>query len=132
MTAFHAAAPLHTWLAVAMVVGSSTAADVLTSGAMKNVGDIGALYQSHGATHVIKRVASNTRLLSGIFFMAVSFYSLLAALSFADVSLVAPASASLTFVTDAIAAKLILKENVDRRRWACALMVCAGVALLTR
>jgi drug/metabolite transporter (DMT)-like permease len=43
---------------------------------------------------------------------------------------VAPASASLTLVTNAIAGKFFLKENVDRRRWASAFLVCIGVYLL--
>jgi drug/metabolite transporter (DMT)-like permease len=41
-----------------------------------------------------------------------------------------PASASLAFVTTAIAAKLFLHEAVDRRRWLAAFLVCAGVAIL--
>jgi drug/metabolite transporter (DMT)-like permease len=51
-------------------------------------------------------------------------------LSHADLSLVAPASASLTVVTNTIAAKLFLRENVDKRRWLAALCVCIGVVLL--
>jgi drug/metabolite transporter (DMT)-like permease len=64
--------------------------------------------------------------------MALGFFSLLTALSWADVSLVAPAAASLTFVTNAIAARFFLKENVDRRRWIAALLVFGGVALLAQ
>jgi drug/metabolite transporter (DMT)-like permease len=33
-------------------------------------------------------------------------------------------------VTNALAAKFFLHENVDRRRWTAALFVCVGVALL--
>jgi len=66
----------------------------------------------------------------GLACMAVAFFALLFALSWADVSLVAPASASLTFITNAVAAKLFLRENVDRRRWIAAVFVAAGVALL--
>jgi len=62
--------------------------------------------------------------------MAAAFFSLLFALSWADVSLVAPASASLTFISSAVAAKVFLKEAVDARRWAAALLVAAGVALI--
>jgi drug/metabolite transporter (DMT)-like permease len=43
---------------------------------------------------------------------------------------VAPASASLTLVTNAIGAKFFLKENVDRRRWIAAILVCIGVYFL--
>jgi drug/metabolite transporter (DMT)-like permease len=62
--------------------------------------------------------------------MALSFFSLLFALSRADVSLIAPAAGSLTFVSNALAAKWVLHENVNRRRWVAAALVCCGVALL--
>jgi drug/metabolite transporter (DMT)-like permease len=75
-------------------------------------------------------VLGSARFVSGVVFMALSFFSLLFALSHADLSLVAPASASLTFVTNAVAAKIFLKENVDRRRWIAAVFVCAGVILM--
>jgi drug/metabolite transporter (DMT)-like permease len=68
--------------------------------------------------------------LLGILAMAMAFYSLLFALSWGDVSLVAPASASLTFVANAIAAKIFLHERVDHRRWMAALLVAGGVLLL--
>jgi drug/metabolite transporter (DMT)-like permease len=45
---------------------------------------------------------------------------------------VVPATASLTFVTNAIAAKLFLRENVDGRRWLANILVCVGVALLAK
>ena len=82
-----------------------------------------------GAIRVV--VTSRTFLL-GLFFRAVGFFSLLTALSWADVSLVAPAAASLTFVTNAVAARLFLNEDVDARRWMAAILVFAGVALLAR
>ncbi|HEV2988387.1 MAG TPA: EamA family transporter, partial [Candidatus Angelobacter sp.] len=59
-------------------------------------------------------------------------FSLLTALSWGDASLVAPASASLTFMVSAALAKIFLKENVDRRRWVSALLVCVGVVLLAQ
>jgi drug/metabolite transporter (DMT)-like permease len=46
------------------------------------------------------------------------------------VSLIAPAAGSLTFVSNAVAARWLLHENVDRRRWLAAIFVCCGVALL--
>jgi drug/metabolite transporter (DMT)-like permease len=33
-------------------------------------------------------------------------------------------------VTNAIAAKLFLHENVDKRRWAAAVLVCVGMYFL--
>ncbi len=121
---------LYTWGAITVVVLASTAGDVLLSRAMKRIGDLGELWRRSSLAHVLGRVLSNATFLLGVACMAVAFFSLLVALSWADVSLVAPASASLTFVTSAVAAKFFLHENVDRRRWAAALLVCVGVALL--
>ncbi len=121
---------LYTWCSIAVVVLASTAGDVLLSRAMKRIGDLGELRRRAGLAHVLGRVLRSGTFLLGLACMAVAFFSLLVALSWADVSLVAPASASLTFVSSAIAAKFFLHENVDRRRWAAALMVCVGVALL--
>ena len=64
--------------------------------------------------------------------MAVAFYSLLFALSWADVSLVAPASASLTFVSNAVAANFFLHEKVDHFRWVAAILVAGGRNLTGR
>ena len=78
----------------------------------------------------VKRVITNKWFVLGVSAMALAFFSLLFALSHDDVSLVAPAAASLSFVTNAIAAKFYLHERVDARRWAAAVCVCGGVALL--
>jgi len=43
---------------------------------------------------------------------------------------VAPATASLTYIGNAFAAKIFLHENVDRRRWLAAGFVVVGVILL--
>jgi drug/metabolite transporter (DMT)-like permease len=83
-----------------------------------------------GVLAVIGRTLGNSSFLLGVMAMAVAFFSLLFALSWGDVSLVAPAAASLTFIGNAIAAKVFLHERVDQRRWIAALLVAAGVALL--
>jgi uncharacterized membrane protein len=121
---------LYTWLGIVAVVVTSVTGDVLLSKAMKQVGDVGQLRRSIGTLRVAGRVLGNPIFLLGVFVMALSFYSLLFGLSWGDVSLVAPAAASLTFVGNAVAAKLFLHERVDRRRWIAALLVAGGVALL--
>lgn len=123
---------LYTWLGIAAVVVFSSGGDVLLSRAMKKIGDVGQLRRQIGIPAVVGRILSSGIFLAGLLCMALAFFSLLLALSWADVSLVAPASASLTFVVSALAAKLLLHENVDRRRWLAALLACAGVALLAR
>ena len=62
--------------------------------------------------------------------MAIAFYSLLFGLSWGNLSLVVPASTSLTFVANAVAARIFLHERVSRRRWIAALLVGAGVILM--
>lgn len=121
---------VYTWISIFCVVASSTAGDVLISHAMKRVGDVAHVFRDHGAIAVTRRMLTNGALWLGVFFMAVAFFSLMFALSWADVSLVAPAAASLTFLTNAIAAKFFLHEKVDRRRWMAAVLVACGVVLI--
>jgi drug/metabolite transporter (DMT)-like permease len=121
---------LYTWSAIVMVVIASTAGDILLAKAMRQIGDLGQLRQKKGIFAVVARVLGSAIFLLAVFFMAVAFFSLLVGLSWADVSLVAPAAASLTFVTNTAAARIFLKENVDRRRWIAALFVAAGVLLI--
>jgi drug/metabolite transporter (DMT)-like permease len=97
---------------------------------MKQVGDVHALWRSRGFWAVVARTLGNPNLFLGIAAMAVAFFSLLFALSWGDVSLVAPAAASLTFIGNAFAAKIFLHEKVDRRRWIAAILVACGVAFL--
>ncbi len=121
------------WAATAMiaaVVLCSTAGEVLTAAAMKSIGDLDAIRARAGLKGTIRAVVTCPLFFAGIFFLALAFFSLLFALNHLNLSLVAPASASLTLVTNAIAAKLFLKENVDRRRWTAAVLVCVGVYLL--
>jgi drug/metabolite transporter (DMT)-like permease len=123
---------LAVWGGIAAVVITSTIGDVLQSRAMKEIGDLGLVRKQHGLSGVVLQVITNARFMIGLAFMAVGFFCLLVTLSWGDVSIVGPASASLTFLANALVAHLYLKENVDRRRWMAALCVASGVALLAR
>lgn len=125
-------ATMHTWTTIFAVVITATAGDILIAGGMRKLGDLDDIRARSGLDGAIKAVLSSSMFLGGITCMALSFFSLLFALSDSDLSLIAPATASLTFITTAAAAKFFLKENVDKRRWLAALFVCAGVALLAR
>lgn len=121
------------WSAAAMiaaVVLCSTAGEVLTAAAMQSIGDLDDIRAQSGLGGAIRAVVTCPLFFCGVGFLALAFFSLLFALNHLNLSLVAPASASLTLVTNAIAAKLFLKENVDRRRWTAAVLVCVGVYLL--
>jgi len=121
---------LYTWSGILIVVLFSVVGDILLARAMKKVGDVHELWDRCGLLAVVGRVLSRPSFFFGVMAMAVAFFSLLFALSWGDVSLVAPAAASLTFIGNAFAAKIFLHEKVDRRRWIAAVLVAAGVALL--
>jgi drug/metabolite transporter (DMT)-like permease len=121
-----------TWSGIAVLVTAATAGDVLQASAMRTIGDLGELRRARGLAAVVSRVLSSPRFLLGLFFMAVGFFSLIITLSWADLSVVGPASAALTFVANAVAARIFLKEHVNLRRWLAALFAAAGVAILAR
>jgi multidrug transporter EmrE-like cation transporter len=121
------------WLAAAMIATvaiTSTIGEVLTAAAMKSIGDLDEIRAHSGLKGAIRAVLTCPLFFAGVSFLALAFFSLLFALNHLNLSLAAPAAASLTLVTNAIAAKLFLKENVDRRRWTAAVLVCIGVYLL--
>src|ERR1700716_399626 len=109
---------LYTWSAIFAIVVASVVGDVLLARAMRQVGDVSALRRRAGLGIVIGRTLGNPNFLFGV--MAMAVFCLLFALSWGDVSLVAPAAASLTFIGNAVAAKIFLHEKVDRRRWIAA------------
>jgi drug/metabolite transporter (DMT)-like permease len=114
---------------IGIVVLAGTAGDLCVTYAMKRIGEV----KSFRPAIILPALLQAFRQVSmwmGIFFMAVAFFSLLALLSWADASLVVPATA-LSYVAGAFGAKFILGEKVAPVRWAGVILVCAGVALLS-
>jgi uncharacterized membrane protein len=121
---------IYTWTFIAAVVVFSSVGDVFLAKAMARIGDLGELRVRSGISAVARAVFTSGWFMAGVGSMAFAYFSMLAALSWADLSLVAPATASLTFVCTAILAKIFLQENVDKRRWIAVALVCIGVVLL--
>ena len=115
---------------IATVVVTSSTGEVLTAAAMKSMGDLDDIRAKSGLGGAIKAVVTSPLFMGGVFFMAVAFFSLLFALNHMNLSLVGPAAASLTLVTNTVGAQLFLHEKVDRRRWTAAVLVCVGVYFL--
>lgn len=115
---------------IGAIVLTATAGDILMASAMRQIGDLDRIREKRGMPGAALAVVTNGSFGLGVVFLALSFFSLLYSLNHRDLSLIGPAAASLTFVSNALAAKIFLKENVDRRRWTAALFVCLGVALL--
>jgi drug/metabolite transporter (DMT)-like permease len=125
--------PVGFWAAsgmIAAIILSSSIGEILTAAAMKSIGDLDEIRARSGLPGAIKAVLTCPLFFGGVTFLALAFFALLYALNRLPLGLVAPASASLTLVTNAAGAKIFLKENVDRRRWAAALLVCIGVYFL--
>lgn len=117
-------------LTVAFVIVTSTTGEVLTAAAMKSIGDLDDIRARSGLKGAILAVVSCPTFITGVFFMAVAFFALLFALNHLNLSFVGPAVASITLLLNTVAGKFFLKENVDHRRWAAAVLVCIGVYLL--
>jgi drug/metabolite transporter (DMT)-like permease len=98
------------WLLVAGVVASTVVTDLLQS-------------------HAMTRGGHAWKLSLAVVFMAISFFSITQLVKVADLSFAVPATAA-SFVIETALAGLILKERVDRRRWAGAILAAIGVALL--
>ena len=124
---------VNVWMATAMIAAvalTSTAGEVLTAAAMKSIGDLDEIRAHSGMKGAIKAVVTCPLFFAGVFFLALAFFALMFALNHLNLSLVGPAAASLTVVTNSVAAKLFLRENVDRRRWTAAVLICVGIYFL--
>lgn len=123
--------PAYTWGAIGVIVVGAVAGDVVMAHAMRRIGDVGNIYRTRGLWRTIVTVIGHKWFMAAVACMALTFFTLLVALSWDDLSLVGPAASALTYVGNAIGAKLFLREKVDTRRWVSALLVCGGVALLS-
>ena len=118
------------WLAIAFVAALAVAGEVLIAAGMQQLGDLDRIRSHSGLMGATRAVLSNFTFLAGALCMAVNFFAMLFALSIAQLSLAGPAIGALTYIGNAIAAKLFLHERVDSRRWLATLCVAAGVVLL--
>lgn len=112
------------WLLVGAVVASTVACDLLQSWEMKRRGEVTDFRPSRLAA-----LFGRWPLALSILFMAISFFAFLQLLQLEDLSFAVPATAA-SLVVETFLAKIVLKENVDPRRWLGAILVACGVALL--
>jgi drug/metabolite transporter (DMT)-like permease len=120
---------MKTAILIAMIVLADSAGDVFLTKAMKQVGEISTI-NPRALLAIGRKAVSNKNFLSGIFFVAIAFFSFIIALSWADLSLMFPAK-SLVYVTSTLGAKWILKEKISFQRWGGIFLVCLGVALIS-
>jgi len=116
------------WLLVALIVVCNTAGDVLNTHGMKQHGEVRD-FGPRGIRRLIAALVRNRYVGAGIAASAVSFCSLLALLSIANLSFAIPATAA-GYLFETALAKFILKEQITWKRWAGASLVAGGVTLL--
>ena len=111
-----------------LIVVSGTAGELCVSRAMKSVGEV----HDFRPRSILRFVLQSLRLpwmWLGIALMGMGFFSLLAILSFQEVSFVVPVSA-LSYAAGAFGAKAFLGERINRNRWVGIAVVCIGVTIV--
>jgi drug/metabolite transporter (DMT)-like permease len=116
-------------LMMALIVLADSAGDIFLTRGMKQIGEISTL-NPRALLAIARRVLCNRSFLTGVFFMAVTFFTFLAVLSLADLSFVFPAK-SLVYVASPLGAKWLLKETISYERWGGIFLVCLGVILVS-
>jgi uncharacterized membrane protein len=120
---------MRTLVFIAVIVLTGTGGEIAVSHAMKQIGEVD-VFSPGSVLRMLQRVLKMGWTWAGISLMATAFFSLLALLSWADVSFVVPATA-LSYVVGALGARFLLHERVTTARWAGVMLVCLGVALLS-
>jgi len=116
------------WVLVGIIAICNTIGDVLNTAGMKRQGEVEDL-TLRSVVRMVARIFRNPLVLAGMGALAVSFFALLSLLSIANVSFAVPAGA-VSYLLETLLAKYVLKEDVRLRRWAAAILVAGGVALL--
>jgi drug/metabolite transporter (DMT)-like permease len=111
------------------VILAGAAGDVCITRAMKSVGEISDFHPLP-LLRAGTRTARQGYLWLGILCKAVAFFSFINLITHAELSWVVPATA-ISFVIETLAAKYFLRERISGTRWAGAVCICLGVAMLS-
>ena len=117
------------WVMVGIIVGATVLADLLQSFEMKRHSVAAQDLHPGRLAGMLRGLAQRGPLVLAVFFMAISFFAFMKLLSVADLSFSVPVTAASVALETALA-RLVLRENVTALRWAGALSVACGVALL--
>ncbi|HWQ34912.1 MAG TPA: bacteriohopanetetrol glucosamine biosynthesis glycosyltransferase HpnI [Blastocatellia bacterium] len=118
---------MKTLLLMSSLIVFSSLGEILSAKGMKEVGDVS--FRPRELFGAIGRMARNRWLLACVGCLAISFFSFLSLLSYADLSFVIPLTA-VTYLTNTIGARLMLKEKISAARLSGTLTVMCGVMLV--
>ncbi|MFY9753951.1 MAG: EamA family transporter [Candidatus Acidiferrales bacterium] len=113
---------------LALIVFAGTGGELCLTRGMKQIGEVHD-FRPLALLRVFLRAARVGWMWLAILLMATAFFSLLAMLSFENVSFVVPISA-LSYAIGAYGGSLFLGEKVTPQRWLGVLLVCFGVFLV--
>jgi uncharacterized membrane protein len=119
---------MRVWLLLGVVVLAGTGGEIAVTRAMKQIGEVHE-FNPRALLRVLGRALCVGWMWIGLGLLALAFFSLLALLSWENVSFVVPVTA-LSYAIGALMAKLFLGEEVDQMRWMGVLLVVVGVFLV--
>jgi drug/metabolite transporter (DMT)-like permease len=110
------------------IIAAGTGGELCVSRAMRSLGEVHD-FSPKSLLGFVWRGLQLPWMWIGVGLMTLGFFSLLAILSFKDVSFVVPVSA-LSYAAGAFGAKAFLGERVSRNRWLGIAFVCLGVTIV--
>ena len=116
------------WVLIAVIVAATAAGEVMQAMGMRHHGEIHD-FRPGALGRAAALLARNRFVIGSVLAMAVSFFAYMALLTVAELSFAVPATA-VTYVLETILAWYVLKERVNWLRWAGAMLVVCGVALV--
>ncbi len=119
---------MKTALLLVSLIACSSLGEVLSAKGMQQVGEVS--LRPRALLRAIRQMLRNPFLFLGVVFLAVSFFSFISLLSYADLSYVVPLTA-VSYVTNTLGAKLFLDEQIKRKRWIGTVLVMAGVVTIS-
>jgi len=111
-----------------LIIVSGTGGELCVSRAMRTVGELHD-FRPRAVFAFVLRGLRQPWMWAGVAMMAVGFFSLLAILTFREVSFVVPVSA-LSYAAGAFGARGFLGERISHNRWLGILVVSIGVTIV--
>lgn len=119
---------MKTFLLFCSLIAGSSLGELLSAKGMQQVGDVS--LRPRALLGALGRMLRNAYLFAGVACLAISFFSFISLLSYADLSFVVPLTA-ISYITNTIGARFLLGERISRERWMGTLLVAFGVSLIS-
>ena len=121
---------MKTLIVLFFAIVCQTLGDVCLTKGMKSIGEVNTLDPAQ-LVQLGFQVFTNPYIWLGITILTIFYFLYLAALSWADLSYVLPVTA-FGYTLNAAMAKYFLHEHISLTRWLGTLVICFGVAIVSR